>query len=312
MWAIYSRAAKVLIWLGPDDGTMGAAIRQINDIFKARCENGKDIREADNYRQRVTKDESNAVRRMELTILRGYDWTALESFFSCAWFQRLWVLQETVLAKDPYCIRGEYTLQWDKVGRVAQELAFQAYSHDFDLGRALPGIDAAEVYERSRKVVPEFRNLLKIGSRLRCSDPRDNVYGLLGVLQAMSDRAKSQDQELLADLQPIIKPDYSKPVETVYSQATRAAIVSEGDLFILQQAQFHASDVTSSEQESNVFPSWVPRFDLGLGVGSDARPPGTHPLPPASSQRGASNGLSPVFGQDEEDDSPQRDWDCGG
>jgi hypothetical protein len=50
---------------------------------------------------------------------------------------------------------------------------------------------------------------------LQCSEPRDRVFGLLGLL-----KLSTQESSVLVNL----APDYTKSVADVYSDATRACI----------------------------------------------------------------------------------------
>ncbi len=73
-------------------------------------------------------------------------------------------------------------------------------------------------------------------TQLRCTDPRDKIYGLLGI---------ALDAEQLN-----IVPDYSKSVEKVYTEAA-AKILSLGKLELLQYVH---------PQNPNM-PSWVPDWE---------------------------------------------------
>lgn len=80
----------------------------------------------------------------------------------------------------------------------------------------------------------------------RATDPRDQVFGLLGLVgEANPHNAK-------------IVPDYTKSVAQVYAEAAVYAIVSTQTLHMLQFDQ----DAKSAEHD---LPSWVPNFDFEEG-----------------------------------------------
>lgn len=76
----------------------------------------------------------------------------------------------------------------------------------------------------------------------RCSDPHDNIYGLLGT---------ATEQEAAC-----IVPDYNKPVSRVYQEATLSMIQGSGklDIFSMQFPQLPSTPASTVQGR----PSWVP------------------------------------------------------
>ena len=94
--------------------------------------------------------------------------------------------------------------------------------------------------------VIRFRNM-SLGSILRytkdfhSTDPRDKIYGSLGLL-SMSERET-------------MKPDYQKPTELVFLEATQHLLEHENNSFF---SRFSFSP--SGKSLSRASPSWVPDF----------------------------------------------------
>jgi hypothetical protein len=95
--------------------------------------------------------------------------------------------------------------------------------------------------------LPNFLEVLLRASRLQASDSRDLVFAFLGHPAA------------LVGGSPIIKADYTKTIEEVYTQAAAAELVGRNN--------FHALSMVSHEPSLHGrLPSWVPDFSRGIGV----------------------------------------------
>ncbi|KAI9658228.1 MAG: hypothetical protein M1821_002360 [Bathelium mastoideum] len=105
---------------------------------------------------------------------------ALKEFFAKPYWQRLWIVQEIMLAKYVRIICGETLLSWDELRRFCSS------------GRISPFMEARRLvppqviwlveYALSAKLY-SFSSLLRVFGRSKCQDPRDKVYGLQGMLQ---------------------------------------------------------------------------------------------------------------------------------
>jgi len=84
--------------------------------------------------------------------------------------------------------------------------------------------------------------------RQRCRDPRDRVYGLLGILKP--------------NVAEAIVPDYTLPLVEVYSRALRVAFEEDGSLNILQFAAWYVDEpagqtISMATTSAQRWPSWV-------------------------------------------------------
>lgn len=88
--------------------------------------------------------------------------------------------------------------------------------------------------------------ILDKSSRLESTDPRDRVFGLLGVLKRLNPAEP---------LPPSLTPDYNKPLAHVYRDVTRAAIRQKHDLDML----LHNFEPLLKDSIEDL-PSWVPHW----------------------------------------------------
>jgi hypothetical protein len=254
---IFEHAAMVHVWLGPSDDSTAAAISSVRAIVEERLEEEtEDVRCLTNY---ATKVGTHVLERyLELPLPDGCNWSALVGFFSSGWFTRLWVVQEAVLARNAICHCGPLNIPLDDVILAAYCLeskrrGLQYIRADEDAGRR--GIyNAAQVYAlRKTLTPPRLVDLLKLCPRFQTTDLRDKVFGLLG----MSDMWRASRHNKMLD------PDYTETnsIETVYKNATRAALEEDESLRLLQDAQALVQSEESPETKEQLeLPSWVPRF----------------------------------------------------
>lgn len=89
--------------------------------------------------------------------------------------------------------------------------------------------------------------LLELAQLFNATEPRDKVYGILG----MASLAGHKD----------LLPDYNKPLREVYELATRMSIEDSGILDILRLARVLGPPDDRRYVESSRWPSWVPLWD---------------------------------------------------
>lgn len=183
--------------------------------------------------------------------------SSTENFFNNPWFERVWIIQEVSLAQQAYCYIGEHCIDWTTLCRVALWLYHRRYNRSKYLGHRCARIgNAANMFEYavadSQGSLYTMEKLLVLAQEFKATEPRDMIYGLLGLA-------------LLAKHEDLI-PDYSKPLQEVYTQATRLAIDEAGQLSLLQFAHYFGSPRIGRSYLSRYsqpidylgWPSWVP------------------------------------------------------
>ncbi|KAF6791061.1 Heterokaryon incompatibility protein 6, OR allele 6 [Colletotrichum sojae] len=197
MESIYSRAARVLAWVGTDEWEPKAAF----DAIRRRAE------------QSASPDEASL--------------EAIFRFFSSPYWDRLWIVQEVAHVRDISIICGREQLPWTAIQQLMAPDA---------AGRRLPdglpyhmrrGLWKVRHLWHTRTILNsaderlKFLQVLNKFNRCLCFLPKDSVYATL----AMSSSA----------VRRVIRPDYTDrtSLEEVFCQATAACIVEQGNLDVL-------------------------------------------------------------------------------
>ncbi|KAK5114418.1 hypothetical protein LTR85_010241 [Meristemomyces frigidus] len=109
-------------------------------------------------------------------------------------------------------------------------------------------------YRQNRGIRPGLINLLLALRTFEVYQPRDHVYGLLGLHQKFNRSGK---------VTALLAPDYAKSLADVLRDATRAGIEERQNLDYIR--------AISGDKE---FPTWVPRWDReqDANKGKDPRP----------------------------------------
>jgi hypothetical protein len=226
---LYSAAERVLVWLGEARDHSDTAMKRLKELADG---------------QEMTVTEKRTLRRLIFDCLIDRDW-----------WGRLWVVQEVVLAKsDPIMICGPSSLPWSifmKGYRAAGLGTVKAAEHHEKGVERLSQCHALYVLWRryhSHIDSKGFRFsdmslgcILRYTKDFRSTDPRDKIYGSLRLL-SMSERET-------------MKPDYQKPTELVYLEATQHLLEHDNYSFL---SLFSFS--TSGKGLSKASPSWVPDF----------------------------------------------------
>lgn len=278
MGQIYLRAHRTVVWLGKADGETALAFDAIRKLtvmhdcseptqelwFVGSATDLKAV--VDVYCTNSTETVRTAV--MDLPLTDSPELRSLLGLLHRTWFQRMWVFQEVVLASNLSEFRcGSY------------------YSKIQDFQHAMRTFDRCDYYNNlpfdERKIPEDAIVITRIGDdlhrsrdsqglsgfnlemlltntrRLRCHDPHDKVYAILGIC----------DQKYL----PHITPDYSLPLSASYCAVVRASLAADRSLTMLGHVQWF--DARPSD-----LPSWVPdwretrsAFGVCLGLRSVAR-----------------------------------------
>ncbi|KAJ6098626.1 Heterokaryon incompatibility [Penicillium canescens] len=181
------------------------------------------------------------------------------------WWYRAYTLQETLLASRATTVIGRYSIDWDHL-RIG-------VSHSLGLGIWTPismGIIRDPILtpflclQRLRlkrqtqdPKEPPGQVLLELLFQCRfreASNPRDKIYSLLGLVTSTG------SNPLVAPIPahpPLgIKPDYSSPVDTIYTHVARQMILVSNTLDVLGGCG--GSPPTPALDPGYTLPSWVP------------------------------------------------------
>ena len=216
MRRIYSQAPRTIVWLG--------------DAWE-----GRDT--AFDFIQLITGRKNihlEPLMRKHLT-LNGADLSDrklredLISFFAQPWWSRLWTVQEFVLAKSVTFQSGHRTLSEAQLILLHKMILkydkrYYRGNHILTIRTGLAGhnlysaINQVHRLNNARKFKQNsfFLSMVAIFRRQLASDPRDKIFGLLGLVEV--------------DFTTKITPNYELPVERIFEDAVYVCIEEQGDL----------------------------------------------------------------------------------
>ncbi|KAH7385288.1 heterokaryon incompatibility protein-domain-containing protein [Phaeosphaeria sp. MPI-PUGE-AT-0046c] len=249
MSLIYREARRVVVWLGNDD----------SEVFEQLACIGRSPRISD-----TVYEDSDTIRYIayisdaHFIVYRFCRLQDLEDFFARSWFNRVWVVQEYVLAKDLHIYLGQSSMSGEAFRQaitLRKSPSEKGLRVDYDKYRILhrtvrlvafrDGHRAAQAYAK----IGDFttRNYLNIArclillERRQCTDSRDRFYAILGLpLSTIG-----------------ITPDYALDLGQVRMDVTRKALLA-GDLSILDYADSFTTRALSG-------PSFLVRIPVAEG-----------------------------------------------
>ncbi|EON66687.1 hypothetical protein W97_05933 [Coniosporium apollinis CBS 100218] len=253
---IYGEARSVFVWLGDEADESDVAIMWAQMIYED-LELRKDVVGKWFYMMDSLKDQNMGLR-VHLALYR---------LFLRPYFRRAWIVQELAMAQSSLVVGcGTKGIELFKLCRVARFITdnFDSFIHLVDEGFRRTTIGSWEYQDglgvtltllnrlnrlRGLAMVPEGQieashsaayEQIQVMENADASDPRDKVYGLLGLLPTQ--------------LSSNIKPDYTLPVEKVYADFAISVIQTTKTLDIIHQGN-------KSLRHSNL-PLWIPDWRL--------------------------------------------------
>ena len=256
MATIYARAESVAIWLGPEGDNSSMALEF--------------LREAAHF-----SDSTDDMR----TLIASRYWkrqvAATVSLFERDYWRRLWVVQEVLNAKTIWVYCGSSPkVHWDEY--LLASRAFRRHKPDLEYYFPAGIIDGKHytvsknrqtfsnvLVKQGPQTFTDLKSLIGLGGhRLhealrRCrekltADPKDKLYGILGIL------AEEVREYLPADYSLSVREVYTSIVDFIVRTTDRLDIIGEAIYFPL-----HTSSTT--------LPTWVPDWShipetAGLGL----------------------------------------------
>jgi hypothetical protein len=231
---IFSKAVRVLVWLGPASDNSELAL----ELFERIASKVK-VDEA-TFNIVPTTNKAHWVNfRAELPFNKVKH-LSIWQFVQRPWFGRLWIRQEVHLALgDVEVMCGVRTIPW-----TALQLAIRC------LGRKPLTFDPGEgFYKRFVNVIDlclkvkhhrTIERLIHHSKNSNCSDPRDKIYALLSLIYRPWAIG--------------IEPNYTKGVYQTYRDFALSIIESSQDLNILS--------IVESHEHLEGVPSWVPNVSI--------------------------------------------------
>ena len=266
MAQIYSSTKQVIAWLGRGDKSSESAVTFVETLFG-------EIEDMERKNRNPTlvplMSLSANICNIPVQMQASRRWKTLSQLLSNPWFERIWVMQEVIMA----CAETSHTagvhifilLSFEKCvidfNKLAKVLSILKRDHlDSNLvegqsevdqcGNMIlpPGLWAIQTFSAFRQLRIQGNGVplhlaLKDGWHFKASDDRDKVYAVM----AFADKAANTSL-----------PDYESTVEDVYISQAAALLGREDDYPML----LHMAGV-GLQRSYSTLPSWVPDFSSG-------------------------------------------------
>ncbi|KAK8127082.1 heterokaryon incompatibility protein-domain-containing protein [Apiospora kogelbergensis] len=242
MTSIYSSASSVAIWLGPEADNSNNAVRYLQDVAK----------------------KADSPKEISMLIRSGHEngrLAAVVSLFARNYWQRLWIVQEVLSSSgDPVVYCGSTKESW-KVYRKASDIfkAHRAEINEVTQGKKDEWSRVPYQYSTSQVLVYEGPNslldyrpaesldgeallhALRLCRRKLASDPRDKLYGILGIIPE--------------SIREEFDPDYDKSAKSVYLDIVDTLIRTTDRLDVMCDA-IHFPLYTGAHGLPSFVPDW--------------------------------------------------------
>ncbi|TPX18337.1 uncharacterized protein E0L32_011748 [Thyridium curvatum] len=273
MKAIYSHCLADLAWLGPNPSEMMEA--EHDDYQRAQLETRlKDLHAGMDLMVKIKDRDINTLAGMKENMERqgrpdggwmlDYEQEqALVTLFRLTpLWQRIWVTQELSCAPHVVLVAGDRTLDWsvlfDFLGDTPYADAFHVVGGHGPVNRMASRqiFRHAEHIQHQRSIMRDtatkgsVSKLIDVLARFRharSSDPRDKVYGLLGLVTEEHG----------------VTVSYAKTAHEVYVDVTKSIIDSAGNLDIICQNPWQGH-YEYRQPKMPGLPTWVPDFSCTL------------------------------------------------
>lgn len=250
MCDIYTLAKSVEVWLGEEEDEFDAEAMQLV------AELGATVPDAEQFLCKGMND-SHRERFMHCFAESTPDkLKALGRLFKRPWWTRIWIVQELSLAQQGNAVMrcGKYKSTWwnflvaayaidefwnlviGSIGQKCPDETLEGHQHGIRLAQcrnvdpALPGFTLLELLNQHRDCA--------------ATDPRDKVYGLLG---------------LAGDVATIgLKPSYTATPEDIFIDLFRKHVTATGTLDMLCEVRY--------PKKLTGLPSWVPDWSTDQTV----------------------------------------------
>ena len=258
MAAIFSKASKVVVYLGPETDVAHQALGSLQEVsvFIERC---REL-EAEGSDPRVVPS-LKLPRRVLEAWLGIYDYS---------WFKRVWVVQETLLAREASIAVGlrEYDAaplrqSYHLLSSGVDNLLKTELNRNQDVFRrrsttlsAWGWLTRAHHQQQSKALYSKSLEALDWMRTFGATDMRDRIFAMLGPLRLD------------------VVPDYKASISTVYTRFAAGQVKSSDEraFEVIEAAGMH-------NQERGGLPSWVPdwtarrRYRISLAQSAHERFP---------------------------------------
>lgn len=246
---VYSRAKRVLVWLGEDHGDerlakVPASLQEAMAFLPATPLDSEGVHET----ARHVYAEAQELQRQGKPNFLDHDWSYIVRLAERPWFRRKWIVQEVCLADDVLVACGRITFPWTHLAEVAYNALasgiLQLILGNTSLvqhlgplqepGDNLDEVDGA-VTSNTTGIVFQNIQIMRMISTFRhvgnlldcimatplfeCSEPRDHIYAMLSLPVHPTSHQ--------------LRPNYLLTTEQVFTAFAVATLVGEQNLKLL-------------------------------------------------------------------------------
>lgn len=235
MTEIYRSATRVLVWLGVEDADSSLALETLDYLgAQVECCRSDTILRSPDCREKWWYRSGFDLQFKPST------WTAIHRLIERNWFERLWIWQEVHLANLRVTVHcGPKSVPFYNFRRGLICLREKQKLPSADLRTRLEFVDRL-LRDRSGT---DFPGLLSVTRLHKATNPKDRVYGILGLANFAS-----------LEIARMIKTDYTLDLENVYRDAFLAYLNQSGLLTLLRDCNL--------EQRHTTGATWVPDWSV--------------------------------------------------
>lgn len=240
MGDMYKFAARVVVWLGPEQDDSDVAVDLLADL-------GAKVH-VDWQTHAITpseagKDEPDWADHHLPLPYNSSQRTAVLRLLDRPWFTRLWVVQEVRLASEAVLGCGSRTIQWSTLKKALWCVHAKNMSPPIASETSHRLLTIGDVFNQS--LVFSLHHLVRFTENLQCADPRDRVYSLLAICE-----------DSLG-----IEPDYSLTVAEVYRDVLERWVRRYEAVHVLGECAIEGRTLTADEG-----PTWVPLWSVPKAI----------------------------------------------
>jgi hypothetical protein len=246
MHRLYHNADLVYVWLGKASDRSDEAMDAIRDVGLPKSSKDTSKEQLTN---RILHLKSQAPKLFQMELFKP-----IAALSRRPWFQRLWVVQEYLLARSAIFLCGRKTVDGRKLRDTLQRMSIYSFGDGnppmaneealFEGYEALRNLERIKANHDNGRTL-SFFDFVMLGRSRLAKEPVDRIYAMLGLTE-------KTDTIYVAKL-PV---DYSEETRTkywrVYAEFGKIALQNEPHLRLLSAA--------SSAERPERLPSWCPNL----------------------------------------------------
>ncbi|OAL56943.1 hypothetical protein IQ07DRAFT_23029 [Pyrenochaeta sp. DS3sAY3a] len=251
-----SGAREVFLWLGDYAETILPKARPcLRSTEDQECLDQIEAVRALSFIERLSSGQHLGFSEQgEAPVHLAAELSALDKLMNTSWWHRVWTIQEAILPPKATVIVGWLQFPWNTLAAAAYNF-FRHHALECCFVRVEFGVNLESFYQKV-DAIQYYRTAYHEGTRLNlvdllhrfrhrlCTDPRDKIFGLLGLVAG--------DSPYHA-----LRADYTLSTETSYREAFIHLLRSGGSLDILARPE----EVGRTLDLPTWMPDWTAKID---------------------------------------------------